>query len=878
MKKVALISIFLLSSFAASVSAQDAFDLLRKGDVEAVKALIEKTPTLATAKNADGQTLLHLAAYGKLPALIDFLINKGAKTEETDARFKTPLHLAAMNDRREVAAALLKRGASVAVKDDYGRTALILCARERGQAAMARLLIEAGSDMNAVDKFGDTALSLAAWRGKAELIDVLLEKGAKVPEAGERRSGMLSEAASKGLAGLFERLSAGGLDSKAAAEGAGSLLHEAAVGGSAKIIAALLDAGFAPGAADRFGWMPLHYAARDGRTEAARILVERGAPIDARNIAGQTAYNVAQERKMDPAARLLAEKGADTSAVRFPALKGDYLGQKPPGETAEIFGLGIVSSVWGLHSSAVFSPDGNEVYWAPMINYPGEIYSSGGLLTMKRVDGVWMPPTWASFSGPDLNDDVPFFSADGRRLYFISSRPLPGIPEDREQIWCVDRTDGGWSKPRTLDPALNDHAMHWAFSLDRKGDLYFAGQAADSSGLDDIYQSRFVDGRYEKPVNLGGPINTKDNESMPFIAPDGSYLLFSRQYDLWVSFRGPGGAWGAPVKLGPEVNTPATELCPVVTADGKYIFFISSRGGENSAYWVSASVIEKARPFPALKGDYLGQMEPGLKPEVFAPGVVSTKKKELNSVFTPDAKEFYFTVQEPPRGWTIMVMKREGDVWTKPRPADFSGTWSDVDHFLTPDGKKMYFCSNRPLDGKGATQNNFDIWMVERKGEGWSEAQNMGAPINSPENEFYPSVAKDGTIVFQSWRTGSKGGRDIYRARLTDGVYKTAESLGPPISTDLAEGDALISPDGDFIILSVERPDGLGAGDLCASFRGKDGSWSEPRNMGGEINTKANENCPIISPDGKFLFYTSAGDIYWVSSKIIDAFRPGRKE
>jgi len=465
MNKEAMISIFLLSSFAASVSAQDAFDLLRKGDIPALKALIEKTPALATAKNADGQTLLHLAVYGKSPALIDFLIDKGAKTEEKDARFKTPLHLAAMNDRREVAAALL-------------------------------------------------------------------------------------------------------------------------------------DAGFAPGAADRFGWTPLHYAARDGRTEAARILVERGAPIDARNIAGQTAYNVAQERKMDPAARLMAEKGADTSAARFPVLKGDYLGQKAP----------------------------------------------------------------------------------------------------------------------------------------------------------------------------------------------------------------------------------------------------------------------------------------GLKPEIFAPGVVSTEKKELNSVFTPDGREFYFTIQEPPRGWTIMVMKREADIWTKPRPADFSGTWSDVDHFLSPDGRTMYFCSNRPLDGKGATQNNFDIWMVERRGDGWSEARNMGAPINSPENEFYPSVAKDGTMVFQSWRAGSAGGRDIYQSRLVDGAYKTAEGVGPPISTDLAEGDALISPDGDFIILSVERPDELGAGDLCVSFRGKDGSWSEPRNMGGEINTKANENCPIISPDGKFLFYTSAGDIYWVSVKIIDDLRPGRKE
>ena len=843
MKKAALIAIFLLSSFAASAWAQDAFDLLRKGDIPALKALIEKTPASLAAKEGSGHTLLHLAAIG---------------------------------DRREAVAALLKMGASVTERDSYSRTALILCARERGQAATARLLIEAGSDVNAVDKFGSSALDLAAWRGKAEVIDLLLEKGAKVPESGENWKEMLTQAASQGLTGLFGRLTSAGSGLKAAIEADLALLYEAAAGGSGKIVAALLDAGGAAGAADRFGWTPLHYAARDGRIEAARILIERGAPLDARSLTGQTAYNVARERKMESVAQLLGEKGADKSDIRFPVLKGDYLGQKPPGETAEIFGLGIVSSIWGLHSTAVFSHDGSEIYWAPMVTYPGEIYSRGGLLTMKRVDGAWTPPGWASFSGPDMDDDVPFFSPDGRRIYFISARPLPGASGQKERIWFADRTASGWGEPRPLDPAVNDHPMHWAFSLDRKGDLYFAGQAVGGRGLDDIYLARFVGGKYEKPVNMGERINTAATESMPFVAPDGGCLLFSRQFDIWVSFRELDGTWGEPVKLGPEVNSPANEICPTVTADGKYLFFVSTRAGENNAFWVSASVIEKARPFPVLKGDYLGQKEPGLKPEVFAPGVVSTRKKELNSVFTPDGKEFYFTVQELPRGWTIMVMKREGDVWTKPRPADFSGTWSDVDHFLSPDGKTMYFCSNRPLDGKGATQNNFDIWMVERKGEDWSEARNMGAPINSPENEFYPSVAKDGTMVFQSWRAGSAGGRDIYQARLVEGAYRTAENLGPPISMDLAEGDALISPEGDFLILTVERADGFGSGDLYVSFRGRDGAWSEPRNLGGAINTKVNENCPILSPDGRFLFYTSGGDIYWVSSKILDEFRPKR--
>jgi Tol biopolymer transport system component len=230
-----------------------------------------------------------------------------------------------------------------------------------------------------------------------------------------------------------------------------------------------------------------------------------------------------------------------------------------------------------------------------MVDFPGEIYSRGGLLMMKRVDGRWTPPAWAPFSGPKGEDDVPFFSPDGKRLYFISRRPLPGeAQKGAERIWFADRTPGGWSVPQPLDPNVNSIEKHWEFSLDRRGNLYFGGQAPDSMGMQDIYFARFKDGKYEKPANLGKPVNSAAGEATPFISPDGSYLLFSRQYDIWVSFRN-GETWTEPVKLGPEVNSPSVELCPMVTADGKYLFFLSQRDGESYAYWVRAGFIDKMR-------------------------------------------------------------------------------------------------------------------------------------------------------------------------------------------------------------------------------------------------------------------------------------------
>ena len=79
---------------------------------------------------------------------------------------------------------------------------------------------------------------------------------------------------------------------------------------------------------------------------------------------------------------------------------------------------------------------------------------------------------------------------------------------------------------------------------------------------------------------------------MPFVAADGSYLLFQRHYDIHVSFRGPDGGWLAPTPLPSPVNTPEGELCPVVSPDGRYLFFMRS----GHVYWVDASCIDNIRP------------------------------------------------------------------------------------------------------------------------------------------------------------------------------------------------------------------------------------------------------------------------------------------
>ena len=96
------------------------------------------------------------------------------------------------------------------------------------------------------------------------------------------------------------------------------------------------------------------------------------------------------------------------------------------------------------------------------------------------------------------------------------------------------------------------------------------------------------------------------------------------------------------------------------------------------------------------------------------------------------------------------------------------------------------------------------------------------------------------------------------------------------LNTEHFESDPYISPEGDFVIFSADLPGGFGQGDLHLTFRTEEGSWTAPRNLGPRVNSAAHENCAMLTPDGKYLFFTRGGDIYWVDARILEEFRPAK--
>lgn len=214
--------------------------------------------------------------------------------------------------------------------------------------------------------------------------------------------------------------------------------------------------------------------------------------------------------------------------------------------------------------------------------------------------------------------------------FFSSNSPFVGTgkPQDDYYSWIVERTESGWGKPKPFGPLINSsESFAGCPTVTDNGNLYFYSARPGGKGNDDIWMSRYVDDNYDEPENLGESINTDDLDLDPFIAPDESYIIFTRldkerkgNADLYISFRKDDGSWTKARNMGEKINSRGWEFCPTVSPDKKYFFFTSDRrlykpysetplsykrkleildspgNGSDDIYWVSAKIIEELKP------------------------------------------------------------------------------------------------------------------------------------------------------------------------------------------------------------------------------------------------------------------------------------------
>lgn len=261
-----------------------------------------------------------------------------------------------------------------------------------------------------------------------------------------------------------------------------------------------------------------------------------------------------------------------------------YFGQTPPGKTPELFLPEIISTRRDERDITI-SPYGSEIYYSMVL--PANKVQ---VILYLRFDGsFWSEPEVAYFSGI-YNDIEPAFSPDGNKLFFASDRPAKKGEEPADyNIWYVEKGESGWSDPVNVGELINTENDEFYPSVSNSGTLFFTAKRPDSFGEEDIYYSRFVEGRYYTPVNAGSAVNSPFADFNAYIASDESYLIFSSYSrgdglgdgDLYISLKESDTIWTEAKNMGKDINSSELDYCPFVTFDGKYLFFTSNKSNPN---------------------------------------------------------------------------------------------------------------------------------------------------------------------------------------------------------------------------------------------------------------------------------------------------------
>lgn len=198
---------------------------------------------------------------------------------------------------------------------------------------------------------------------------------------------------------------------------------------------------------------------------------------------------------------------------------------------------------------------------------------------------------------------------------------------------------------------------------------------------------------------------------------------------------------------------------------------------------------------------------------------------------------------------------------------------------ISPDGRWMFFTGCNRSGGQGSC----DIYFSLRDGNTWSEPINIGRPVNSGKWESQPSIAPDGkTLYFSSSRPGGEGEKDIWYSVISEkGFWSEPTNLGTNVNTAGSEESPFIHPDGKTLYFASTGHPGMGMSDIFMVRKQDDGTWSEPLNLGYPINTANDENSLIVGASGEKAYFASDreggyGNLDLYEFELYQKARPGR--
>jgi len=296
--------------------------------------------------------------------------------------------------------------------------------------------------------------------------------------------------------------------------------------------------------------------------------------------------------------------------------------------------------------------------------------------------------------------------------------------------------------------------------------------------------------RWLEAVNIGSPINSSSDEWYPVLARDGSFMIFvSRRSggygsgDLYIS-RFEDGDWQPPENMGSNVNTTGFESAPYLSANGRTLYFTSDHPGDNANFDVWSCDLDDGVPGPRARVEGL-----------------NTSSIDCCPVISADGNRMYICSDRPGTHGSldVWVSHKVGGHWQE--PVNLGGVVNsyaiDSPRWISDDGNTLIFDSNRYQGGLGSV----DLWSVVKSGGEWLAPVNLGAPINSRSMEQGPGFVGNsgslaGRMFFGSDRTGGHGGLDIWYSDFGRPVAGEAASSGsvtiriPAVTADAERAEA----------------------------------------------------------------------------------------
>jgi len=205
------------------------------------------------------------------------------------------------------------------------------------------------------------------------------------------------------------------------------------------------------------------------------------------------------------------------------------------------------------------------------------------------------------------------------------------------------------------------------------------------------------------------------------------------------------------------------------------------------------------------------------------------------------------------------------DVRIKKLGSNINSDHQDYAPNIDPEGEFLYFTSRRPESTGGYTDQEGqyfeDIFMSHCVSGAWTDAEPVSRPLNSDGHDANVNFSASGNsmLIYRTHKNLHSG--DLYVSERMKGAWSEPEKLDDAINTsEFHEPSAAFSPDERELYVVSDRPGGFGGKDIYVIRRLPNGDWSEPQNLGMEINSPFDEDAPFLSLDGRTMYFSSNGN------------------